>query len=65
MTTELTPDSRYTVISADAHAGGDILDYRPYLANRWPNTDVFKAKTLPATTHACQTGLLNGKRCQP
>ena len=35
MTIELTPDSRYTVISADAHAGGDILDYRPYLANRW------------------------------
>jgi predicted TIM-barrel fold metal-dependent hydrolase len=35
MTTELTPDSRYTVISADAHAGGDILDYRPYLASRW------------------------------
>ena len=29
------PDRRYTVISADAHAGGDIADYRPYLAARW------------------------------
>lgn len=28
-------DRRYTVISADAHAGGDIPDYRPYLASRW------------------------------
>lgn len=35
MPTDLTPDSRYTVISADAHAGGDIADYRPYLAARW------------------------------
>ncbi len=35
MTDELAPDSRYTVISADAHAGGDIYDYRPYLASRW------------------------------
>ena len=26
---------RYTIISADGHAGGDILDYRPYLASRW------------------------------
>ena len=25
---------RYTVVSADGHAGGDILDYRPYLAGR-------------------------------
>ncbi|HEX7443549.1 MAG TPA: amidohydrolase, partial [Acidimicrobiales bacterium] len=35
MTIELTPDHRYTVISADAHAGGDIPDYRPYLAASW------------------------------
>ena len=35
MPTDLAPDSRYTVISADAHAGGDIADYRPYLASRW------------------------------
>ena len=27
--------ARYTVISADGHAGGDIGDYRPYLARRW------------------------------
>ena len=26
---------RYTVISSDGHAGGDIQDYRPYLARRW------------------------------
>ena len=32
MTTDLAPDHRYTVISADAHAGADIADYRPYLA---------------------------------
>ncbi|MGW7005669.1 amidohydrolase family protein [Streptomyces sp. NPDC054933] len=25
---------RYTVISADCHAGADLLDYRPYLASR-------------------------------
>jgi predicted TIM-barrel fold metal-dependent hydrolase len=29
-----TPD-RYTVISADGHAGADLRDYRPYLASRW------------------------------
>jgi len=28
-------DDRYTVISADAHAGADIVDYRPYLASAW------------------------------
>jgi predicted TIM-barrel fold metal-dependent hydrolase len=28
-------DERYVVISADGHAGGDIGDYRPYLASRW------------------------------
>ncbi len=26
---------RYTVVSADGHAGGDLNDYRPYLASRW------------------------------
>lgn len=26
---------RYTVISADGHAGGNITDYRPYLASKW------------------------------
>ena len=35
MTTTLAPDRRYTIISADAHAGADIGDYRPYLATRW------------------------------
>ncbi|WP_327702167.1 amidohydrolase family protein [Streptomyces decoyicus] len=28
------PDDRYTVISADCHAGADLLDYKPYLASR-------------------------------
>jgi predicted TIM-barrel fold metal-dependent hydrolase len=27
--------ARYLVISADCHGGGNITDYRPYLANRW------------------------------
>src|SRR5580658_10502652 len=27
----MQPGDRYTVISADCHAGGDIGDYRPYL----------------------------------
>jgi predicted TIM-barrel fold metal-dependent hydrolase len=27
--------TRYTIVSADGHAGGDIGDYRPYLASRW------------------------------
>jgi predicted TIM-barrel fold metal-dependent hydrolase len=35
MTIDLTPDRRYTVISADAHAGADVDDYRSYLASRW------------------------------
>jgi predicted TIM-barrel fold metal-dependent hydrolase len=26
---------RYVVISADCHGGGNITDYRPYLANSW------------------------------
>jgi hypothetical protein len=33
--TASTADERYVVISADGHAGGDIGDYRPYLASRW------------------------------
>jgi predicted TIM-barrel fold metal-dependent hydrolase len=28
-------NERYTVISADGHAGADLLDYRPYLASRY------------------------------
>jgi predicted TIM-barrel fold metal-dependent hydrolase len=28
-------DDRYTVISADGHAGADLLDYRPYLEAQW------------------------------
>jgi predicted TIM-barrel fold metal-dependent hydrolase len=35
VTETLGPDHRYTVISADAHAGADIPDYRPYLAEPW------------------------------
>jgi predicted TIM-barrel fold metal-dependent hydrolase len=31
----LTPDSRYTIISVDGHAGASLLDYKPYLASRW------------------------------
>jgi predicted TIM-barrel fold metal-dependent hydrolase len=27
--------ARYLVISADCHGGGNIADYRPYLASRW------------------------------
>ena len=30
-----TVSERYTVVSADGHAGGDIQDYKPYLARRW------------------------------
>ena len=33
--TDTTTDDRYVVISADGHAGGDVLDYRPYLEQRW------------------------------
>ncbi|HXW35929.1 MAG TPA: amidohydrolase family protein [Acidimicrobiales bacterium] len=28
-------NERYTILSADTHAGGDIQDYRPYLPSRW------------------------------
>ena len=28
-------DDRYTVISADCHGGGALLDYRPYLERRY------------------------------
>lgn len=30
-------DDRYVVISADCHGGGNITDYRPYLASKWHN----------------------------
>ena len=33
--TDAHGDQRYIVISADGHAGGSILDYRPYLASKW------------------------------
>ena len=26
---------RYTIVSADTHAGADVADYRPYLASAW------------------------------
>jgi predicted TIM-barrel fold metal-dependent hydrolase len=35
VTETLEADYRYTVISADAHAGADIPDYRPYLPATW------------------------------
>ena len=35
MTATAPERARYTVVSADGHAGGDIQDYRPYLASRW------------------------------
>jgi predicted TIM-barrel fold metal-dependent hydrolase len=35
VTITTAPSDRYTIISADGHAGGDIQDYRPYLATRW------------------------------
>ena len=28
-------DDRYTVISADCHAGADLRDYKPYLERRY------------------------------
>src|ERR1700690_1706653 len=31
----LTSERRYTIISADAHAGADIPDYRAYLPTSW------------------------------
>lgn len=34
-TPEAPGESRYAVISADGHAGADLLAYRPYLAARW------------------------------
>ncbi|MFF3646796.1 amidohydrolase family protein [Streptomyces sp. NPDC002564] len=34
MSTQRTTEDRYTVISADCHAGADLLDYRPYLESR-------------------------------
>ena len=35
MTRTSATTDRYTIISSDGHAGGDIQDYRPYLASRW------------------------------
>ncbi len=35
MTTATSTSERYTIISADGHAGGDIGDYRAYLSSRW------------------------------
>ena len=35
MTVPLARDDRYVVISADGHAGADLLDYRPYLESRY------------------------------
>ena len=31
----ITANDRYTVISADCHAGADVQGYRPYLERRW------------------------------
>jgi predicted TIM-barrel fold metal-dependent hydrolase len=31
----MSMSDRYLVISADGHAGADLLDYKPYLASRW------------------------------
>ncbi|WJV49617.1 amidohydrolase family protein [Streptomyces flavofungini] len=39
--TTYTGTDRYTVISADCHAGADLLDYRPYLETR--HHDAFDA----------------------
>ena len=33
--TDAKGDDRYIVVSSDGHAGGNIGDYRPYLAARW------------------------------
>src|SRR6266851_1969463 len=33
--TNTESSDRYIVISADAHAGASVLDYRPYLPARW------------------------------
>jgi predicted TIM-barrel fold metal-dependent hydrolase len=35
MTTNPIVNGRYTIISADCHAGADLLGYRPYLESRW------------------------------
>ncbi|MFF1375133.1 amidohydrolase family protein [Streptomyces sp. NPDC058308] len=41
MSARRTTEDRYTVISADCHAGADLLDYRPYLESR--HYDAFDA----------------------
>ena len=35
MTSTMSGTDRYTIISADGHAGADLLDYRAYLPSRW------------------------------
>jgi predicted TIM-barrel fold metal-dependent hydrolase len=35
MNTATKASERYTVISADGHAGADLLDYKAYLPSRW------------------------------
>ena len=35
MTTSLSSDERYTIISADCHAGADVPSYKPYLESRY------------------------------
>ena len=45
MTTATKASERYTVISADGHAGADLLDYKAYLPSRWH--DEFDAFSLP------------------
>jgi len=43
-TAPVAGDDRYVVISADGHAGGNVQDYRPYLADRWhPEFDEWAA----------------------
>jgi predicted TIM-barrel fold metal-dependent hydrolase len=35
MTADIEDDRRVVVISSDCHAGGSILDYKPYLESKW------------------------------
>ncbi|MCX4551897.1 amidohydrolase [Streptomyces sp. NBC_01267] len=53
----MSPVDRYTVISADCHAGADLLDYKPYLEKRhhedfdaWAATYVNPYEDLVADT---------------
>jgi len=45
-------DERYVVISADMHAGSDVLGYRPYLAARWRDEFDAWSKTVSSRWHA-------------